>query len=134
MKNRRNLKIQFLQRGRDGIFRQGHNFRFDAGQVCFLCGNRIPAESEDGYHDAGTNYSDFFPAFLILAQRAFAKADSLALAAALIVLFFAGALAAGFTGFTAGFAVLTFAHRALAAAEILALAAALIFNFSLGSV
>ena len=45
-------------------------------------------------------YSDFFPAALALAQRAFAAADILALAAALIFLFFAG------------FAALTFAHRA----------------------
>jgi hypothetical protein len=49
---------------------------------------------------------------LILAQRAFAKAESLALAAALIIFFFAGALAAGFTDFTAGFAHFIFAHRA----------------------
>ena len=34
-------------------------------------------------------YSDFFPAFLILAQRAFANAESLALAAALIFFLFA---------------------------------------------
>jgi hypothetical protein len=71
------------------------------------------------------DYSFFFPVALILAQRAFAKAESLALAAALIVLFFAGALAAGFTDFVP----LTFAHRALAAALILARAAALIFLF-----
>jgi hypothetical protein len=49
------------------------------------------------------DYSDFFPAALALAQRAFAAAEILALAAALIFLFFA------FVGFTA----LTFAHRAL---------------------
>jgi hypothetical protein len=72
-------------------------------------------------------YRDFFPDFLTLAQRAFAKAESLALAAALIFFLFAGALAAGFTGFAAGFVPLTFAHRALAAALILARAAALIF-------
>ena len=75
------------------------------------------------------DYSDFFPAFLILAQRAFAKAESLALAAALIFFLFAGALAAGFTDFAVGFVPLTFAHRALAAALILARAAALILPF-----
>ena len=57
-------------------------------------------------------YSDFFPAAFIFAQRAFAKAESLALAAALIFPFFAGAVTAGFTGFTAAFVPLTFAHLA----------------------
>lgn len=51
------------------------------------------------------DYSDFLPAALILAQRAFAAAEILALAAALIVRFLAGALAAGF-------ADLIFAQRA----------------------
>ena len=49
------------------------------------------------------DYSDFFPAALTLAQRAFAAAEILALAAALIFLFFLA---------FAGFAVFTFAHRA----------------------
>jgi hypothetical protein len=60
---------------------------------------------------------------LTLAQRAFAIAERLALAAALILrlCFLAGAL-------TAGFAPLTFAHRAFAAAAILARPAALILR------
>jgi hypothetical protein len=70
------------------------------------------------------DYSFFFPAALILAQRAFAIAESLALAAVLIfrLCFLAGALATGF-------ASLIFAHRALAAAAILARLAALILRF-----
>ena len=52
-----------------------------------------------------SDYSVFFPAALALAQRAFAAAEILALAAALIFLLFVGAL-------TTGFAPLTFAHRA----------------------
>ena len=59
---------------------------------------------------------------LALAQRAFAAAESLALAAALIVCFLTGAL-------TAGFAPLIFAHRAFWAAAILARPAALILLF-----
>lgn len=51
------------------------------------------------------NYSVFFPAALASAQRAFAAAEILALPAALIVRFLAGA-------FGAGFAPLIFAHRA----------------------
>ena len=51
------------------------------------------------------DYSDFLPAAFIFAHRAFAAAESLALAAALIVRFLAGALAAGF-------AALIFAQRA----------------------
>jgi hypothetical protein len=51
------------------------------------------------------DYSDFFPDAFIFAQRAFAAAESLALAVALIVRFLAGA-------FAAGFAFLIFAHRA----------------------
>ena len=50
------------------------------------------------------DYSDFFPAALALAQRAFAAAEILALAAALIFLFL--------TALAAGLASLTFAHRA----------------------
>jgi hypothetical protein len=50
------------------------------------------------------DYSDFFPAALALAQRAFAAAEILALAAALIFLFL--------TALAAGLAPLTFAHRA----------------------
>lgn len=69
-----------------------------------------------------TNYRDFFPAALILAQRALANAESLDLAAALIVRFLTGAL-------TAGFAPLIFAHRAFWAAAILARPAALILLF-----
>jgi len=65
----------------------------------------------------------FFPAFLA-AHNAFILAESLALAATLILpLFFLAA------GFAAGALPLIFAQRALAAAEILALAAALILNF-----
>lgn len=66
------------------------------------------------------DYSDFFPAALILAQRAFCAATILARPAALIFLFFAG---------FAGFAVLTFTHRAFCAAAILARPAALILRF-----
>ena len=63
------------------------------------------------------NYSLVLPAVFALAHRAFANAESLALAAALIF----------FLGFAAGFAFpLIFAHLALAAAEILARAEALI--------
>lgn len=68
------------------------------------------------------DYSDFFPDALTLAQRAFAIAESLALAAALILRFFAGAL-------TASFAPLAFAQRAFCAAPILARAVALILLF-----
>jgi len=67
-----------------------------------------------------------FPAFL-LAQIIFILAESLALAAALI-------LPLAFrAGFTDGFDPFTFAHLALAAALILALPAALIFRFFLGT-
>ena len=72
------------------------------------------------------DYSDFLPVAFTFAQRAFAAAEILAFAAALIVRFLAGALAAGF-------AVLTFAQRAFAAADILALAAALIFFLFFGA-
>jgi hypothetical protein len=51
------------------------------------------------------DYSVFFPAALALAQRAFAAAEILALPAALILRFLAGA-------FTADFPALIFAHRA----------------------
>lgn len=68
------------------------------------------------------DYSDFLPAALSLAQRAFAAAEILALAAALIVRFLAGAL-------MAGFAALIFAQRAFCAFAILALPAALILPF-----
>jgi hypothetical protein len=53
------------------------------------------------------DYSVFFPIALTLAQRAFARAESLALAAALIVNFFLTGLA----GLTAGFAALILAHQ-----------------------
>jgi hypothetical protein len=66
------------------------------------------------------------PVFL-LAQIIFILAESLALAAALI-------LPLAFrAGFTDGFPALTLAHLALAAAEIFALPAALIFRFFLGT-
>jgi len=70
----------------------------------------------------GADY--FFPAFLA-AHNAFILAESLALAAALILplpLDFGAA-------FATGFFPLIFAQRALAAAEIFALAEALILNF-----
>jgi hypothetical protein len=66
--------------------------------------------------------SSYFFAALIFAHLAFAKADSLALAAALILNFFLTALAVGFVA-------LTLAQRALAAAEILALADVLMAAF-----
>jgi hypothetical protein len=72
------------------------------------------------------NYRDFFPAALTLAQRIFAIADSLALAAALMVRFFVGAL-------VAGFAALIFAHRAFCAAATLARPAALMPPFFFGA-
>src|SRR5580658_10459946 len=86
--------------------------------------------------DLKSDYSFFFPVAFALAQRAFANAESFALAAALIFLraFFTG-LAASLTVLTAGltddFVPFIFAHRALAAALILAFAAALIVNFFL---
>jgi hypothetical protein len=80
-----------------------------------------------------SDYSFFLPAFLTLAHLAFAKADSLALAAALIFLFFAGAATTGFGEFAAGFPALTLAQRALAAAEILARADALMPRFFVGA-
>ena len=58
---------------------------------------------------------------MILAQRAFAAAEILALAAALIFLFL--------TALAAGFAPLTFAHRRFCAAAIFALAETLILRF-----
>jgi hypothetical protein len=64
---------------------------------------------------------------LALAQRFFAEADILALAAALIVRL------AFLTGFADGFVPLIFAHRAFCAAAILALPAALIFRLRFGS-
>jgi hypothetical protein len=82
-----------------------------------------------------SNHSFFFPAFLALAQRAFANADSLALAAALIVNFLAVLTTeAGLTA-TAGLALaaLIFAHLAFCAATIRALPAALIVLFFLGA-
>lgn len=73
----------------------------------------------------------YFFAAARLAQISFILAESLALAAALILRFGFGA------GLTAGFATVvaffTLAHRALAAALILALAAALILNFFFGA-
>ena len=67
-----------------------------------------------------------FAAFL-LAQIIFNLAESLALAAALILPL------AFLAGFTDGFDPFRFAHLALAAALILALAALLILNFFLGT-
>ena len=52
-----------------------------------------------------TDYSDFFPAALALAQRAFAAAEILALPAALILRLLVGA-------FAVDFPLLIFAHRA----------------------
>src|SRR5271155_5357565 len=72
------------------------------------------------------DYSFFFPVAFILAQRAFAAREILALAAALIVRFLAGALAAGF-------AALIFAHRAFCAAATFARPAALIPPFFFGA-
>lgn len=69
--------------------------------------------------------ADYFFAAFLAAHNAFILAESLALAAALILPL---PLALG-AGFAAGFDPLIFAQRALAAAEILALAAALILNF-----
>jgi hypothetical protein len=72
----------------------------------YLSKKRSPAQSRTALLICSEmDYSDVFPAALALAQRAFAAAEILALAAALIFLFFAGALAAGFTP-------LTLAHRA----------------------
>src|ERR1017187_6311088 len=89
----------------------------------YLSKKRSPAQSRTALLICSEmDYSDFFPAALALAQRAFAAAEILALAAALIFLFFAGALATGF-------APLTFAHRAFCAAAILARPAALILRF-----
>ena len=68
------------------------------------------------------DYSDLLSAPLILAQRAFAAAEILALAATLIVRFLAGALAAGF-------AALILAHRAFWAFATFARPAALILPF-----
>jgi len=78
--------------------------------------------------DLKKDYSFFFPVALILAQRAFARAESLALAAALIVNFFLAGLAAGLT-----LAALILAHLAFWAAATLALPAALIPPFFLGA-
>ena len=63
---------------------------------------------------------------MAFAQRAFANADILALAAALIFRL------AFLTGFADGFVPFTFAHLALAAAAIFALPAALIFRLFFG--
>jgi hypothetical protein len=73
--------------------------------------------------------SFYFFAALIFAHLAFAKADSLALAAALILNFFL----TGLTALAAGFVALTLAQRALAAAEILALADVLILRLCFGA-
>lgn len=76
--------------------------------------------------------ADYFLPALRAAHNAFILAESLALAAALIL-----PLALPAAGLAAGFdpdlAARTFAQRALAAAEILALAAALIVNFFLAA-
>ena len=70
------------------------------------------------------------PAAFTLAQRAFAKAESLALTDALLRDFLAGALTADLA---ADFFPFAFAQRALWAAAILARAAALILNFFFGA-
>ena len=67
---------------------------------------------------------DYFWAAFLAAQIAFSLAESLALAAGLIL-----PLRRLAAGFAAGAVPLIFAQRALAAAEIFALAAALILNF-----
>jgi hypothetical protein len=73
----------------------------------------------------------YFFAAARLAQISFILAESLALAAALILRFAFGAdLTAGFAG---AVTFLTLAQRALAAALILARAAALILNFFFGA-
>ena len=74
------------------------------------------------------DWRDYFFAAFLAAHTAFILAESLALAAGLILplaFLAAGAAAA----FAAGAAPRTLAQRNLAAAEILALAAALILNF-----
>ncbi len=71
------------------------------------------------------DYSVFLSVALTLAQRAFAAAEILAFAAALILRRLVGALAAGF-------APLIFAHRAFCAAATFARPAALIPPFFFG--
>src|SRR5450432_2692889 len=73
----------------------------------------------------------FLPAFLA-AHTAFIFAESLALAAALIPPFFAGALA-GALAVAPALAARTLAHRALAAARIFPIAAGLSFFLVLGA-
>ena len=73
----------------------------------------------------GRIQSAFFPAARAFPQRAFAIADSLALAAALIVRF-------GFVVVLAEVVPLILAHLALAAAAILALTAGLIVRLGWG--
>ena len=76
------------------------------------------------------DYNDFLPAALTLAHRAFAIAESLALAAELILPRLFGALTVILVG--SALAPLTLAQRAFCAAAILARAAVLIFlGFSL---
>jgi hypothetical protein len=70
---------------------------------------------------------------LIFAHLALAAALILALAAALIFHFFAGAATTGSGEFVVGFAPLIWAHRFLAAAESLARADALMPRFFVGA-
>jgi hypothetical protein len=72
-------------------------------------------------------YNLFLPAAFTFFHLAFAKAEILALAAALILRL------AFLTGFVTDFRPLTFAHLAFCAAAILALPAALIFPRLLGA-
>jgi hypothetical protein len=77
----------------------------------------------DGIYDLKWDYKDFLPLALILAQRAFANAESLALAAGLMMCFYLAGIA-----FAPGVEYLVLAQRALCAAPILARAAALILR------
>jgi len=65
-------------------------------------------QKQNGILDLKSDYSVFLPAAFAFFQRAFAIAEILALAAALIVRFFL----AGLTVLTAGFAALIFFQRA----------------------
>jgi hypothetical protein len=83
------------------------------------------SDDDSGPHGKNRLAADYFFAAFLAAHTAFNLAESLALAAALIL-----RLPLALAGdFAAGFVLLIFAQRALAAAEILALAAALILNF-----
>ena len=82
-----------------------------------------PSAKDTVPHQGDRNQSLVLPAFFTRAHLAFAKADNLARAAALILRL--GCL----TGFSPFFAARIFAHRAFAAARILAIPAADIFRF-----